>query len=191
MEAANPNWDESSCPGAVWDLLFSKTEEKDNDSNIFHDDTRFCWIPPGRWKRSTPPLTVARLMLSSQSVTLSEQFYCLKHQKMVTVTTLKHQKMVNVTTLRAWKTFQTELSAGSDGRADFVERKACNWITDTFQVAFVVQLIVVVVCGCKWITDTFQVAHVQLVVVLSSCHTFQYLFLGLFGCGLDRKLVVL
>ena len=139
-------------------------------------------------------MTVARLMLSSQSVTLSEQPYCLKHQKMVTVTTLttlKHQKMVTVTTLRAWKTFQTELSAGSDGRADFVERKACNWITDTFQVAFVVQLIVVVVCGCKWITDTFQVAFVELVVVLSSYHTFQLLFLGLFGCGLDRKLVVL
>ena len=134
MEAANPNWDESSCPGAVWDLLFSKTEEKDNDNNIFHDDTRFCWIPPGRWKRSTPPLTVARLMLSSQSVTLSEQPYCLKHQR-----------MVNVTTLRAWKTFQTELSAGSDGRADFVERKACNWITDTFQVAFVELVVVVVV----------------------------------------------
>ena len=170
MEAANPNWDESSCPGAVWDLLFSKTEKK-GDNNIFHDNARFCWIPPGRWKRSTPPLTVARLMLSSQSATLSEQSYCFKHQKMVTVTTLttlKHQKMVTVTTLRAWKTFQTELSAGSDGRADFVERKACNWITDTFQVAFV-----------------------ELVVVLSSYHTFQFLFLGLFDCGLDRKLVVL
>ena len=154
MEAANPNWDESSCPGAVWDLLLNK--KKHNDNNIFHDDTRFCWIPPGRWKRSTPPLTVARLMLSSQSVTLSEQPYCLKHQKMVTVTTLttlKHQKMVTVTTLRAWKTFQTELSAGSDGRADFVERKACNWITDTFQVAFV-----------------------ELVVVLSSYHIFQFCF---------------
>ena len=96
---------------------------------------------------------------------------------MVTVTTLKHQKMVTVTTLRAWKTFQTELSAGSDGRADFVERKACNWITDTFQVAFVVQLVVV--------------AFVELVVVLSSYHTFQFLFLGLFVCVLDRKLVVL
>ena len=79
-------------------------------------------------------MTVARLMLSSQSVTLSEQPYCLKHQKMVTVTTL-----------RAWKTFQTELSAGSDGRADFVERKACNWITDTFQVDFVELVVVVVV----------------------------------------------
>ena len=136
MEAANPNWDESSCPGAVWDLLLNKKRGKKQwQNNVFHDDTRFCWIPPsGRWKRSTPPLTVARLMLSSQSVTQSEQPYCLKHQKMVTVTTL-----------RAWKTFQTELSAGSDGRADFVERKACNWITDTFQVDFVELVVVVVV----------------------------------------------
>ena len=46
-------------------------------------------------------------------------------------------------------------------------------------------------CGCKWITDTFQVAYVELVVVFPSYHTFQYLFLGLFGCGFDRKLVVL
>ena len=53
--------------------------------------------------------------------------------------------MLTVTTLRAWNTFQTELSAGSDGRADFVERKACNWITDTFQVDFVELVVVVVV----------------------------------------------
>merc|ERR1712076_35714 len=33
----------------------------------------------------------------------------------------------------AYKTYQTELAAGGDGRADFVERKTCNWITDTFQ----------------------------------------------------------
>ena len=142
---------------AQCEIYCCQNQKINNDNGIFHDDTRFCWIPSGRWKRSTPPLTVARLMLSSQSVTLSEQSYCLKHQKMVTVTTL-----------RAWKTFQTELSAGSDGRADFVERKACNWITDTFQV------------------DLFK-----LVVALSSYHTFQFLFLGLFGYGLDRKLVVL
>ena len=28
----------------------------------------------------------------------------------------------------------TVLAAGGDGRANFVERKTCNWITDTFQV---------------------------------------------------------
>jgi len=33
----------------------------------------------------------------------------------------------------AYKTYQTELAAGEDGREDFVERKTCNWITDTFQ----------------------------------------------------------
>jgi len=33
----------------------------------------------------------------------------------------------------AYKTYQTELAAGGDGRPDFVERKTCNWITDTFQ----------------------------------------------------------
>jgi len=33
----------------------------------------------------------------------------------------------------AYKTYQTELAAGGDGRIDFVERKTCNWITDTFQ----------------------------------------------------------
>ena len=36
--------------------------------------------------------------------------------------------------LRAWKTYQTEISAGADGRPDFLERKTCNWITETFQV---------------------------------------------------------
>jgi len=33
----------------------------------------------------------------------------------------------------AYRTYQTELAAGGDGRIDFVERKTCNWITDTFQ----------------------------------------------------------
>ena len=36
--------------------------------------------------------------------------------------------------LRAYTTYQTELAAGGDGRPDYVERKTCNWITETFQV---------------------------------------------------------
>ena len=35
---------------------------------------------------------------------------------------------------RAYNTYQTQLSRGGDGRPDFLERKTCNWITETFQV---------------------------------------------------------
>jgi len=34
---------------------------------------------------------------------------------------------------QAYTTYQTELAAGGDGRPDYVERKTCNWITETFQ----------------------------------------------------------
>ena len=50
--------------------------------------------------------------------------------------TLKTDKTLANDLLRAYKTYQTELAAGGDGRPDFVERKTCNWITDTFQVLF-------------------------------------------------------
>merc|ERR1712013_733680 len=33
----------------------------------------------------------------------------------------------------AYNTYQTQLSHGGDGRPDFLERKTCNWITETFQ----------------------------------------------------------
>jgi len=74
MEAANPDWDESACPGAV------------------------------ALKKKHPSLD------------------CSKADKEFTEC---HAE--------AWKTYQTELLAGEDGRPDFLERKTCNWITDTFQ----------------------------------------------------------
>ena len=44
--------------------------------------------------------------------------------------------MPHTVLLRAYTTYQTELAAGGDGRPDYVERKTCNWITETFQVFF-------------------------------------------------------
>ena len=40
---------------------------------------------------------------------------------------------------RAYNTYQTQLSRGGDGRPDFLERKTCNWITETFQVVNIFQ----------------------------------------------------
>ena len=60
--------------------------------------------------------------------------------------------------LRAYKTYQAELAAGGDGRPDFVERKTCNWITDTFQVVtFRIQVQFGFDPGLNWITtNTFH-----------------------------------
>jgi len=74
MEAANPNWDKNSCPGAV-DL---------------------------------------KLKYPSLDCSQADRDFTQCHAE-------------------AYQTYKTELAAGGDGRIDFVERKTCNWITDTFQ----------------------------------------------------------
>jgi len=74
MEAANPNWDETTCPGAL-DL-----------------------------KKKHPSLDCSE----------ADKEFTQCHAE-------------------AYNTYQTQLSRGGDGRPDFLERKTCNWITETFQ----------------------------------------------------------
>merc|ERR1712013_232899 len=74
MGAANPNWDETTCPGAL-DL-----------------------------KKKHPSLDCSE----------ADKEFTKCHAE-------------------AYNTYQTQLSHGGDGRPDFLERKTCNWITETFQ----------------------------------------------------------
>ena len=94
----------------------------------------------GLWRKPIPPLTAAKQTRSSQNATLSIKEISNRLEITCRIDILAiwfdcTQPLLDLlVNSRAWKTFQTELSAGAAGRPGFVERKTCNWITETFQV---------------------------------------------------------